>query len=127
MFGIQREANVKCRAISIEGKIKPLEKWNDDDSMEWQANYFSSALLMPKSMVMQMCNDKKLINQLEYESLGITVIFNNLLVVKVAEIFNVSFKAAEVRLSNLNLLRKENSTKQELFSSANMRSLINAI
>ena len=42
---------VQCRIDNKKAERKPLSQWTDADRMEWQANYLSSAILMPKSMV----------------------------------------------------------------------------
>jgi Zn-dependent peptidase ImmA (M78 family) len=60
--------------------------------MEWQANYMSSALLMPKSTVI------KLIDELNIQQ-GLS---NNFFKVDAA---NVSWKAAEYRLRGLGLIK----------------------
>ena len=53
LFDDASEQLIQCREVNTKGKTKPLAQWNDKDTMEWQANYFSSALLMPKSMVLK--------------------------------------------------------------------------
>lgn len=105
LFDICSENNFKCRAINIDGNSKPLEKWTDDDTMEWQANYFSSALLMPKSVMLKLCTDKQIVEELTYQSFWNNDAYNTLLIDKVSEVFNVSKKAAEVRLNNLYLFK----------------------
>lgn len=105
VYDICNRQSFKCRANNIDCKCKPLEKWDDDDTMEWQANYFSSALLMPKSMMFKLCNDKNMVEELRYQSFWNTDTYNTLLIDKVSEVFNVSKKAAEVRLNNLDLFR----------------------
>lgn len=106
----------QCRANNIESKFKPLEQWNDNDTMEWQANYFSSALLMPKSMLVKLCNDKNIVEELSYQSFWNNDIYNCLLINKVSEVFNVSRKAAEVRLNNLYLFNS--ASGENLYSTS---------
>lgn len=67
------------------------------DSMEWQANYLSSSLLMPKSMV------KKLIESLKSQD---DFLRNDTSIYSVVKTFNVSYQAAEYRLKELGLLNK---------------------
>jgi Zn-dependent peptidase ImmA (M78 family) len=103
LYDISNVDSFKCRANNIEGKFKPVEQWNDNDTMEWQANYFSSALLMPKSMMSKLCNDKNIVHELKCQSYWGNEMYNSLLIDKVSEVFNVSKKAAEIRLKNLYL------------------------
>lgn len=110
VYDVSDVNNFKCRANNIDFKFKPLEQWNDDDTMEWQANYFSSAVLMPKSMMVKLCNDKNTIKELICQSYWNNYLYNNLLINKVSEVFNVSKRAAEVRLNNLNLISCDNIT-----------------
>lgn len=109
-------SSFKCRANNIDFKFKPLEQWNDNDTMEWQANYFSSAILMPKSMMVKLCNDKNIVEELTFQSYWNMHLYNNLLIKKVSEVFNVSKKAAEVRLNNLNLFNSV--SRESLYSTS---------
>ena len=106
-FDFGNTLNIQCRSSIIDGNIKPVDKWNDNDTMEWQANYFASALLMPKTMVLKVCNDEELKDYLTFMSLGNIGIYNELLIKRISGIFNVSKKAAEVRLCNLNIISTE--------------------
>lgn len=110
LFEMYNLRNVQCRANNIDGKYKPLQRWNDDDTMEWQANYFSSAVLMPRSMVFKVCNDKDTIDEINFRCWGYNELYNDFLIIKISEVFNVSKKAAEVRLINLNIIRNNNQT-----------------
>lgn len=96
--------NIQCRTVSVDPKFKPIHKWNDNDTMEWQANYFASALLMPKSMVFKICNDEEFIEHLKFMSWGNEKSYNELLIKKISKTFNVSKQAAEVRLNNLKII-----------------------
>lgn len=87
---------VKCRSATVQssdGNAKGL-LLTDNDWMEWQANYFASALLMPKSMV----------KALAEEADADIFIRDFYLVKSVAETFNVSRTAAEHRLTSLGLM-----------------------
>lgn len=97
-------ANIQCRTISIDPIFKPKHKWDDNDTMEWQANYFASALLMPKSMVLKVCNDEEYREYLELMTWGNKQRYNELLIKKISNTFNVSKKAAEVRLTGLKII-----------------------
>lgn len=96
-FDRQLEPMIQCRAVPLNGKIKPVALWDDKDSMEWQANYLSSALLMPKRMVIE------LINSLPPQD---DFLRNATYVREVVGTFNVSYQAAEYRLKELGLIDK---------------------
>ncbi|HCW53399.1 MAG TPA: hypothetical protein DG753_06620 [Clostridium sp.] len=117
--------NIKCRPSIIDRNIKPVDQWNDNDTMEWQANYFASALLMPKSMVLKVCNDKEIKDYLTFMSFGNIDVYNELLIKRISYIFNVSKKAAKVRLCNLNIINTESNTNSML--SYNKKLLNNSI
>lgn len=87
---------IQCRAVPVNGKIKPVSQWDDRDSMEWQANYLLSALLMPKRMVI------KLIKSLPPEN---DFFRNATYVQEVVRTFNVSYQADEYRLKELGLIK----------------------
>lgn len=96
LFDEPLEPMIQCRAVPIGGKAKPLSQWTDKDSMEWQANYLSSALLMPKTMV------KKLIKSLPPHK---DILWrNSTYVYEVVKTFNVSKQAAEYRLKELGII-----------------------
>lgn len=104
LFDSPGQAVVQCRAASIEGKSKPYHLWDYKDRMEWQANYMSSALLMPKSMVMSVYNEDWLREMIDNEDLFMRSMYKLSLIHAVAERFNVSIQAAEIRLKNLGLI-----------------------
>ena len=87
---------VKCRAASIQsaGAIGKVEFETDQDWMEWQANYFASALLMPKSMV------KKLVEEYDGDDFSRDLLLAHI----VSETFDVSVTAAANRLNSLNII-----------------------
>lgn len=98
--------NIKCRTSSVDPKFKPNGKWNDNDTMEWQANYFASAMLMPKSMIFKAVDENNdYIEYLKFMSFGNTNLYNESLVKYIARLFNVSKQAAETRLNNLNIIK----------------------
>ena len=90
LFESQDKPLIQCRAAIKADKNKRL--WTDKDWMEWQSNYMSSALLMPKSMV------KNLIESIDVKN---NVTKNSIYVYTVADVFNVSIEAAKYRLSGL--------------------------
>lgn len=86
---------IQCRVDAVK-LCSTKRSWSDMDWMEWQANAVSSAILMPKSMVIKAVEEvieKKRNNDL----LPYAKIF------KVSSLFNVSFEAAEYRLKELKL------------------------
>lgn len=89
---------VQCRAVPSGGKAKPVPQWDDLDRMEWQANYFSAALLMPKAMVL------KLIGSIKNCGLKIRDVKY---VQEVVNTFNVSWQAAANRLRCLGIIKEE--------------------
>lgn len=87
---------VKCRAATVDSgylQLKPALV-TDEDWMEWQANYFASALLMPKRMVRKLAMD---LEQSDFDR-------DYWLIKLVSETFNVSRTAAENRLMSLGLI-----------------------
>jgi len=104
-FDPPRDAIVKCRAVALEGKPKPFTQWTDHDRMEWQSNYMSSALMMPKSMVLALYNEGWLRKIMNDESPYMQALFPELLISTVAQTFNVSNQASEIRLKNLGLMQ----------------------
>jgi hypothetical protein len=82
---------------------------------------------MPKSMVIKVCNNRKLINKLEVKSFGSEHMYNILLAHEVARIFNVSYKAAEVRLCNLNLMHDEDLKQKDNLIEKNITNIFNVI
>ena len=108
IFDMQN-TNIQCRTVSIEVKYNSESRWNDESTMEWQANYFAGAILMPKSMVKKHCEDDELKDYLAFMSFGNREIYNDLLIRRTAEKFNVSKKAAEVRLCYLGIIDNRNT------------------
>lgn len=87
---------VKCRAATIQnaGPFKKIKFGTDQEWMEWQANYFASALLMPKSMV------KKLVDEYDGDEFSRDLLLAHI----VSETFDVSVTAAANRLNSLNII-----------------------
>ena len=101
----ENEPMIKCRVVNLNGVKKPVV-WDEKNTMEWQANYMASSLLMPKSMVIKAVNDD---NDTFY---NMRHFFNvpkaELTVIMVSRLFNVSEEAARYRLQGLGLIGKEN-------------------
>lgn len=81
---------------------KPVELWEDKDFIEWQANYFSAALLMPKSMV------KRVFRKLSLKDKNLK---EEDYVYEVTKIFQVSWEAAANRLNSLGYIKNAHSVK----------------
>ena len=86
----------KCRAVQPKSSNKRL--WTDVDWMEWQANYFSSVLLMPATAVYALWKGYVL---KKGDAMGAY-----LMITKTATTFNVSTEVAMYRLEALGLLKK---------------------
>lgn len=84
--------SIQCRADSTKFCNRNTRTWDDSQWMEWQANCFSSALLMPATAVKCLCN--------RYHRF----IAKQSLIEAVTETFNVSKEAAEIRLMDLDLI-----------------------
>ena len=87
-------ALIRCRVENFAFR-KPLGEWTDADWLEWQANHFASSLLMPRSMVFRLVNrdnDKR------------DEIWAAASICRVANVFEVSRQAAEIRLRDVGLL-----------------------
>lgn len=87
---------VKCRAVDVNVKSRLLE--TDDDWMEWQANAFASAILLPKSMVFKVTEDCKRRYPTFCDKPASTVYEQY-----IAGIFDVSREAARCRLNQLGI------------------------
>jgi Zn-dependent peptidase ImmA (M78 family) len=104
---LEPEPMIKCRAINPYGNKKPVHLWNEKDSMEWQANYMASSLLMPKSMVIEAVkNHNDFTKSLKYH---FDVTKDELTIWAISKIFNVSTEATQYRLKGLGLI---GNTKQ---------------
>ncbi len=97
MFDDPPEPMIKCRVDNTSTGRKDPKLWDDHDTMEWQANYLSSAILMPESAV------KLVAGRHKERIIGLRdiAIAND-----VAATFNVSLEAASYRLVDLGLIRQ---------------------
>lgn len=101
-----REPMIRCRVVNTNADKKPAV-WDDKNTMEWQANYFASAILMPKSMVVKFIKDEdEKFKNLIFRSLSISN--DEIKVILTSRKFNVSEEAARYRLQGLDLLGKGN-------------------
>lgn len=92
------EPLIRCRVSNYNNNKDEHRLKTEKDWMEWQSNYMSSALLMPKSMVI------KVVKSLNYD---INDIFTpHFYVNEISEIFNVSSEAAKYRLEGLGCIKK---------------------
>ncbi len=99
---------LQCRIDNKKAGIPNSKTWGDKEWMEWQANALSSAILMPKSMVLKIAEEIKNSNINKFW-------MSMALVDKVSEIFNVSWEAASYRLKELGIIRKEEDVSENAF------------
>lgn len=78
-----------CREIGQIFQHSHFNKLEDSKWLEWQADYFSAALLMPKSSV------KHILSSIDTSDIKYTINY-------ISEIFNVSTQAASIRIRDLN-------------------------
>jgi len=88
---------VQCRVDTVKLCSASRGSWGDMDWMEWQANAISSAILMPKSMVIKAVSEV-------IEKNGNNDFLPYAEIFKVSSLFNVSFEAAEYRIKELKLI-----------------------
>ena len=94
LFDDEQLAMVQCRSIAMNHtKNTNPRYWTDEERMEWQANAFSSAILMPKSSVVTLSKDFK-----DRETNPVPLIWTT------SDVFNVSGEAATYRLKALHLI-----------------------
>ena len=99
-LGDERVPMVQCRinSFSKATESRNSKQWTDDDWMEWQANYFSSVLLMPKRTVKMLADDLK---GRPYS--------DELIIKGVVDTFDVSTEAATYRCRELGVVKKDMS------------------
>ena len=103
LFGHADSPMITCKQSSIEGVFKGDPKyWDDRTRMEWQADTFSAVLLMNKESI------RELMKQLGTSSNSVMLNYDR--VVNISKIYNVSLKAAEIRLRNLGYIDVEDRT-----------------
>lgn len=87
---------VQCRIDSTLLSKKRIAYWKDSDWMEWQADNFSSSILMPVSMIKRIAKT----HQPEQSAFKAACCVHS-----VSRTFNVSYQAAEIRLRGLGYLK----------------------
>lgn len=100
MFDSDYAPMITCRMESKGMERTPPNQWTDKKRMEWQADFLSSTILMPKCMVL------KLVNTLSTRT---DVWLPALYVYEISRTFNVSYEAAEYRLKHLGCIPKDTS------------------
>lgn len=86
-------AMVQCRVVG-QSSFGTHKSWTDAEWMEWQSNFFSSVLLMPKEMVRKVAGNPVS-----------SIIPAISMVARVAKEFNVSPEAARNRLEEVKCLK----------------------
>lgn len=112
------EPIIRCKTANVEGIAQKSYFSTDDDWMEWQADYMASALLMPK--VTFTFATQKLFKQVgiqegfyeKEQNRDLDSWAENILPLTLAEIFDVSNKAAAIRLKSLKLVREKSMIQQ---------------
>ena len=95
---------IRCREISVSDFGGNRKEWDEERWMEWQADKFSAALLMPKTAVRKLITD---IPSIQDHPSSLTLM--------VSEKFQVSAEAAYYRLLDLNILDTYNREGQLSF------------
>lgn len=94
----------RCNLSDREFVKKANTLWTDKQWMEWQADVFSSSILMPKSTV------KKAVDVIWPYTQPHTR--RDELISEVSRVFQTSRKAAEIRLEGLKLIKSEEENRQ---------------
>lgn len=92
---------VACRQVRNYKGMPDTSLWTDLDSVEWQADYMSSAMLMPESII------KRIVGSYDREYLK-DHSCRLMIAQDISDMFNVSIKAAEIRMSEVGKLPKDN-------------------
>ena len=93
------ETIFRCNLSDRAFESKPEDKWTDMQWKEWQADAFSSSLLMPETMVKSVAGD--------YDAKSSSQIAEEFLIADVARTFDVTISAAKVRLTTLGIIWEE--------------------
>lgn len=87
---------IQCRSLP-NGETKKGNLKTNNDWLEWQANQFSSSLLMPKTAVLKLIDEFDLTSDFGvYDAL-----------IEMENVFNVSFEAATHRLSGMRMIKQQ--------------------
>ena len=103
-------AMIQCRVDSANNPKTDTHLWDDHDWMEWQANYFSSAILMPK------CAVQLVANKYPRNSLMENPVNRARLVSDVSNTFDVSTEAAVIRLKDMGYIPSDDQTSYSAFT-----------
>lgn len=106
MFDTPNSPTITCRMETKGMARKPVYEWTDKDRMEWQANFLSSAILMPKSMVLKLAETLSVRND---------TCPSALYVYETSRTFNVSYEAAEYRLKHLGVIASNTTIQYAAF------------
>lgn len=100
---------IACRGDSIEQYEKKQQFHSDDYWEEWQADSLAAALLMPKRTFLEACRSEIRSNSVKkgYLTFDTDKYIIGRVISEVAQVFDVSFRAAQIRMINLGLIRKE--------------------
>ena len=101
---------IQCRVDNGMTNKSDTHKWDDHDWMEWQANYFSSAILMPK------CAVQLVANKYPRNSLMENLVNRARLVSDVSNTFDVSTEAAVIRLKDMGYIPSDDQTSYSAFT-----------
>lgn len=110
---------IKCRTSDIAyGKKRKLE--TDDEFIEWQADHMASAMLMPKNAFAKVARSKFKSSQIVEGFYQIGTDFEmdlwaSVMAYELADLFEVSQKAANIRLVNLGFIRQQEDQRRSLF------------
>lgn len=113
MFELNKQKSdvtaVKCLSRSLDNFSADKRPVTSIEKMEWQANYMSACLLLPMQTFTKIT--KKMFKEAGIKSDSLVVgedndldMFSEYLPIKLADIFNVSARAASVRLRELKLI-----------------------
>ena len=107
LYGTGSPAIVRCRMNNARGRSQDTRSWSDEDWMEWQADNFSSCLLLPRKAIVRLSN--MIDNGYDYPgSHGLPSLID-----AVPKVFNVSHEAAMIRLRQLGYVNNHFSPKPE--------------
>ncbi len=104
---------VKCHKKDVGNISRRSSGFCDDDEwMEWHADYFSSAILMPKKIFKLAADEfmgKLGLKRDYFQRTGIPTAFSNarMLILELAKTFEVSLQAAAVRLYKLGYIKSD--------------------
>lgn len=95
--------SIVCNRETI-GQVKASSHWTSRDWVEWQANTFASALLMPAATVTELFCQKSCLTP-NSKRFPLEPTFDTEAIVRtMANIFNVSIQAMKIRLEKLSFL-----------------------